>query len=172
MTIDTTTIRRLRDALIANGRMALLPADEPNQGERADGKIQASVKRVAPFVETMYLMMIVDGELDQFEQDVIRGALRVLTHGVLREPELEQIIKRCEALAREQGVEARLEAVGSRLCADRMDREMAFSLAAAVAMADQTLAQEESSLVDSIAQWYGISSQRRAQILQQFEGSA
>jgi hypothetical protein len=91
---------------------------------------------------------------------------------VLREPELEQIIKRCEALAREQGVEARLEAVGSRLCADRMDREMAFSLAAVVALADQTLAREELRLIDSIAQWYGISSHRCAQILQQFEGNA
>lgn len=171
MNIDTTIIRRLRDALIAKGQVDQLPAAQSTGAERVGGTVQASVNRVAPFVETMYLMMIVDGERDRVEQDVIRGALGVLTHGVLREAELEQILHSCEARAAEQGVEARLQAVGSRICADRMDRETAFSLAAAVALADGRLAREESGLVDSIAAWYGISSRRCAQILQQFEDS-
>ena len=74
-----------------------------------------------------------------------------------------------ERLVGEQGVGARLQAVGGRICADRTDRETAFTLAAAVALADNRLLDEESLLVGSIAEWYGISDRRCAQILQQFE---
>ena len=169
MEIDTRTIRRLRDALLASGQAAQVPVDGPAGAGTVDSMSQASKHRVSPFVETMYLMMAADGEMDASEHDVIRGALKVLTDGLLHESALEHILTSCETLAREQGVEARLQAVGGRICADRTDRETAFTLAAAVALADNRLLDEESLLVGSIAEWYGISDRRCAQILQQFE---
>ena len=117
----------------------------------------------------MYLMMMVDGQMSANEQVAINGALKVLTRGLLDAPALQQILQHCERQARQSGVEARLESIGSRICADRVDRETAFSLAAAVAIADHALHDGERSLLQSIAQWYGISSKRCTQILQQFD---
>lgn len=161
MHIDTATIRRLRDALLANGRIATAAVDNVDEGRR-----KASLQRVQPFVETMYLMMVIDGEPDRAEYEVMRGALGMLTDGLLHGAALDEMLGDCEALAREQGVMARLQAVGGRICADRVDRETAFSLATAVAIADGKLLAEESSLVESIAEWYGISAKRCAQLLQ------
>ena len=169
MEIDTNTIRRLRDALLTSGQVEQSGTTGPAGAMRMDSMSQASEHRVLPFIETMYLMMASDGEADSTEYDVIRGALRVLTHGLLDEAVLEQMLQNCEIQAREQGVEVRLQSVGSRICADRNDRETAFTLAAAVALADDRLLDEESLLVGSIAEWYGISERRCKQILLQFE---
>jgi uncharacterized tellurite resistance protein B-like protein len=165
--IDTGKIRRLRDALVEGGRL------EPTvdlQGDRpADRGRLAALDRVAPFVETMYLMMMVDGEGDKPEQEAIRGAMRVLTHGLLDDEVLEELTRRCEQQVRDQGIEARLQAIGSRICADRLDRETAFSLAAAMALADNKVVTEESLLVASIAEWFGVSGKRCRELLQEFE---
>ena len=167
MNIDTGRIRRLRDALVESGR---LEATEDLQGDRpaSRGRL-AALDRVAPFVETMYLMMMVDGERDEPEQEAIRGAMRVLTQGLLDDTGLGELIQRIEQQVRDQGVEARLQAIGSRICADRQDRETAFSLAAAMALADDKVATEESLLVASIAEWFGVSGRRCREILQEFE---
>ena len=167
MDIDTGRIRRLRDALIEGGRVG---AVVDQQGDRpASRGTRASLERVAPFVETMYLMMMADDEGGALERDAIRGAMRVLTHGLLQDSELEELTQRFEALLQEQGVEARLQAIGSRICADRVDRETAFSLAAAMALADNKVVTEESLLVASIAEWFGVSGKRCRELLQELE---
>ena len=167
MDIDTGRIRRLRDALIEGGRV---DAVVDQQGDRpASRGTRASLERVAPFVETMYLMMMADDEGGALERDAIRGAMRVLTHGLLQDSELEELTQRFEALLQEQGVEARLQAIGSRICADRVDRETAFSLAAAMALADNKVVTEESLLVASIAEWFGVSGKRCRELLQELE---
>ena len=163
--IDTQTIRRLRDALVAGGRVS--ESADGTATKNIDARSQASINRVSPFAETMYLMMMADGDASESERDAIRGALQVLTHGLLDRSVLDDILKRCEVEAREQGVEARLQAIGARLCGDRLDRETAFTLAAAVAMADDQVVEQESLLVESIAEWYGISARRCTDILQQ-----
>jgi uncharacterized tellurite resistance protein B-like protein len=171
MNIDTVTIRRLRDALLASGREKDPGHVETGFPQDDAGRKQAALLRVAPFVETMYLMMAADEELCEAEEQAVRGALKVLTHGMLDDASLELLLADCEAMVQEQGVQARLQAVGARVCADRTDRETAFSLAAAIAMADNKLVNAESLLVDSIAEWYGISGRRCAEILQQFDNS-
>lgn len=170
MNIDTRTVRRLRDALIENGRLA------GGQQAAVDGRAggpgkEASIKRVTPFVETMYLMMTADGLHDDDENAAIRGAMRTLTHGLLDEADLEQLLQACAELVSTQGIEARLQAIGNRICADRADRETGFTLAAAVALADENVAAEESTLLASIAEWFGLSSRRSQEILQQFDAS-
>jgi tellurite resistance protein len=168
--IDTETIRRLRDALIAGGRL-----DEPNEIPASDtsrGRRKASVGRVAPFVETMYLMMIADGHSLESEREAILGALSMLTHGFLDQSDLAGILSDSEAEAQRQGVEARLQAIGAQISASRQDREIAFTLAAAVAIADDEIAGQEHSLIESIAEWYGLSTRRCNEILQQLESRA
>jgi tellurite resistance protein len=65
-----------------------------------------------------------------------------------------------------------LQAIGNHICADRSDRETGFTLAAAVALADDKVVAEESSLLASIAEWFGLSSRRSREILQQFDQTA
>lgn len=165
--LDTATMRRLRDALIAGGKLQATAdvTDTPALDERA----LASIRRVEPFAETMFLMMMADGEAAETEKDAIRGALLLLTHGYIQPAVLDDILHNCEAIVASQGVERRLQMIGARLSADKQDRETAFTLAAAVAVADATVASTESNLIDSIAEWYGICNRRRAEILQQLE---
>ena len=165
MNIDTGKIRRLRDALVKGGRLA---AAQDEVSGRIDDRHLAAVQRVSPMVEVMYLMMAIDGDVGEEERASIQGALKLLTDGMVSNEHLDGMLADFDALARQEGVEARLQAIGNRICRDRLDRETAFSLAAAVAMADGQVAEEESLLVTSIAEWFGISSRRCDELLSSF----
>ena len=163
--IETTTIQRLRDALLEGGRAA--PVD-PAAGEAVmSSRERAALARFAPFAEIMCLMMMIDQQEDVAEIDAIRGAMRLLTNDLLGDAALEDIFRRCRADASEFGVESCLQKIGARVSANRQDRETAFSLAAAVALADETLLASESKLMTSIAQWCGVSDQRASVLLDQ-----
>lgn len=166
MNIDTATIQRLRDALLESGRPQ---PDEPttDQAEAGSTREQAALRRFTPFAETMYLMMMVDGDQNTSELDSIRGAMRILTNDFLGDDALDDIFRRCGLNVARFGVNQCLRDIGARLSADRLDRETAFTLAAAVALADRQLLKQESSLMRSIAEWYGISGKRSLQLLQQ-----
>jgi hypothetical protein len=166
LNIDTATIQRLRDALLENGSPR---PDEPatEQAEADSTLARAALRRFAPFAETMYLMMMVDGDQNTSELDSIRGAMRILTNECLGDDALDDIFRRCGLNVAEFGVNHCLRDIGARLSADRLDRETAFTLAAAVALADRQLLKQESSLMHSIAEWYGISGKRALQLLQQ-----
>lgn len=166
MNIDTETVKRLRDALLARAREGAAALQPVAENPAARGR-QAALARVAPFIETMYLMMIVDGAVDLHEQAILRGASLALTDGLVDDTLLDSLLQRCREAVEEQGVEQRLQAIGGRICASRADRELAFSLAAAVAMADDSLAEEESLLVGDIAEWFGLSSRRCRELLEQ-----
>jgi len=129
LVLDTTTIRRLRDALIENGR---LTNPESTTTDATEDRRQASINRAAPYVETMFLMMIADGHRADAEQDAIVGALAMLTHGFLNQSDLEQIMAASESEVERHGVESRLQTIDARIGASRQDREIAFTLAAAL----------------------------------------
>jgi len=162
MNIDTGKIRRLRDALVKGGRLVAVQGDAARP---QDDRHLAAMQRVAPLAEVMYLMMAVDGEIGEDERAAIQGALELLTDGMVSNEHLDQMLADFAALASQEGAEARLQAIGNTICRDRLDRETAFSLAAAVAMADGRVAEEESLLVASIAEWFGISSRRCNELL-------
>ena len=165
MNIDTSIIRRLRDGLVQRGTIsndAELDTGLPAQYQ------QAVLERFAPFAETMYLMMLIDGHAANAELDAIRGAMQIMTDNTLDHAALNDVFELCAKGVEEYGVEGRLQFVGTRLSADRVDRETAFSLAAAVAIADKKVEAVEVSLMDSIAEWYGISSKRCKEMLQEF----
>ena len=161
--IDTQTIRRLRDALIESGR---LQGAKSTADEHPPERMQAAIKRVSPFVATMYLVMVADGHADASEKDAILGALNMLTHEFLDEDALASILSDAEKEVELRGVEGHLQIIGSQLGANRQDREIAFTLAAAVAMADSNLHAQENELIGRIAEWYGISNKRMEAILQ------
>ncbi|MEZ5489736.1 MAG: TerB family tellurite resistance protein [Gammaproteobacteria bacterium] len=165
LNFDTETIRRLRDALLAGSRAE--STSSPGDAESASDRLQASMERAAPFVETMYLVMIADGQVERAEKQAIMGAISLLTHGLLQQSALDSILAASAGEVERHGVEARLQMIGAKISADRQDREIAFTLAAAVAMADEQLALQEGSLLESIAEWYGISHKRCNEILQQ-----
>jgi tellurite resistance protein len=64
-----------------------------------------------------------------------------------------------------EGRERRLEEIAEQLSEVPAEAETAFTLAAAVALADETVADEENALINQLAQWFGISSQRAESLL-------
>ena len=62
-----------------------------------------------------------------------------------------------------------MRALGTLLSAAPAAAEGAFALAAAVALADDKVADEERTLVEQIRQWFGISSERASVILNQLD---
>lgn len=158
--IDTDVIRRLRDALLAEGL-----SDAAQAADAIASRRDAALARVAPFAETMYLVMIADGHSTDEELTSVRGAIRILTQGLLNDADLEALLQRCDAAVSERGAAHLLQVLGGRLCANRSDRETAFTLAAAVAMADDDIAAEESEMIDNVAEWFGVSSRRAGELL-------
>ncbi len=161
MNIDTATIRRLRDALVASGSFDTASEASP----ASDARQQAALERVAPFVEVMCLMMTIDGDIGGDERAAIIGASKMLTSGMVADDDLEKLLDRFADPLESHKVEARLQTIGNAICRDRLDRETAFTLAAAIAVADGRVAEEESLLVDSIAEWFGLSNRRCEEIL-------
>jgi uncharacterized tellurite resistance protein B-like protein len=158
--INSTTIRRLRDALLVEGGLTSDPVADISCPHR-----DAARARVAPFAETMYLVMLADGDCAPEEMASVRGAIRMLTQGLLADSDLDDMLQRCDAAAQERGAGAMLQTLGSRLCAQRSDRETAFTLAAAIALADNTVTDEETAFMDEVAEWFGVSSRRAAELL-------
>jgi tellurite resistance protein len=154
MNFDTATVRRLRDALL-DRQIA-----EPGSAKTHAAAREATVGRVAPFLETMYLVMMADGVAEPAERAAINGAIAILTQGVLDEASVVGLLEQCEKRAAIQGVEPMLQAIGARLSADRADAETAFSLSAAVALADQTVDQHEHALIEKLVEWFGLSEKR------------
>jgi hypothetical protein len=167
MEIDTKAVRGLRDSLIAQGRFSPDARSESASRRLPAEEREAIVNRVAPFVETMYLMIMADHEDVESEWDAVRGAIRVFTEGLLDETQIDEMLHRIAQARREDGPEARLQYLGARISAERADREAAFALAAVAALADDTVVIEENRLLEEMADWYGISNARRNSILEE-----
>lgn len=173
MKIETATIRRLRDALLQSGRRSSEIVSSAYEtlaraGILSDEEREA-VARVDPMAETMFLMMSADGKITESERDAMRGAVRGLSNGILQDGTIQVMIESYAHAARVHGREARLRAVAEILADHPSDAEGAFALAAAVALADDEVADEERALVDQIAAWFGIAPDRAAGILDQLQ---
>ena len=113
----------------------------------------------------MYLMMAADGQTSPEEKDAIRGAIRGLTANLLRSGTIEVMLKAYAARLEEQGRDARLHQIAEDLSEIPVEAESAFSLAAAIALADDSVADEENSFINQLAEWFGISKERANAIL-------
>jgi tellurite resistance protein len=176
MKIETVTITRLRDALLASGRRpttVLSPAYETLTREGLlSNEETIALSRVEPLAETMFLMMSADGKIEESERDVVRGAIRGLSDNILRSGTINVMIETYQKRLDEQGRDTRLHEIAEEIAGEPSELEGAFALAAAVALADEEVADEENALINQLAEWFGISEERAGEILDQLEADA
>ncbi len=129
----------------------------------------AALTKIDPLAETMFLMMAADGNLEQDELHAIRGALRGLSDGLIRTGTMNVMMDNYQKALAKEGREARLQEIAETLAEDQGEAETAFTLAAAVALADGDVADAENELINQLAEWFGIDGDRAEKILDQLE---
>jgi uncharacterized tellurite resistance protein B-like protein len=162
--LSNSTLARLRDQLLESGRR---PSAVATSAEAAAG--QRLHADYAPLCEAMYLMMAADGEVSADEREVLRGALRNLSSSALRSADIESLLELAVRNVEAEGREARLDAVASELAEDKGRAEVAFVLAAAIAFADNAIADSENETLSSLAEALGIDEERAEALLDQVE---
>ena len=167
--VNTKTITRLRDHLLVEGsRKSVFMAGAEALEHPLEGDDDA--KDVLDAVaEAMYLMISADGNIAESEREVLRGALRELTVGAMRSALIEKLLADFEAAKQRDGQEARIAAVASVLAERPEAAEAAFVLSAAVAFADNEIADEENDVLNAFAEKLGISAERAEELLDGLE---
>ena len=167
--LSSSTIARLRDQLRARGQrpsMAIAPGG--NMSPEA-AELLGVTAEYGPICEGMYLMMSADGKVSHDERDVLKGALRNLSNDTVRSVHIEAMLDQAAKHVAEQGRDARLREVISRLQEDPARAEVAFVLAAAVAFADNAIADEENETLNAFAEGLGIDESRANELLDSVE---
>ncbi len=166
--LTNSTVARLRDQLQARGQRPSLVAPEANLTADAVEMLNI-VAEYGPLCEAMYLMMSADGAVGTEEREVLKGALRNLSgdaiRGVQIDSMLEDAVKRVEA----EGRDARMKEVVASMHEDKARGEVAFVLAAAVAFADNAIADEENDTLNALAEGLGIDEARANELLDDVE---
>jgi tellurite resistance protein len=173
MKIQTVTITRLRDALLQSGRRPSMLVSSAYETLTREGLLSleeiAALNRVDPLAETMFLMMAADGTLAETERDAVRGAIRGLTDNVLRSGTIKVMLEKYQERLEQEGREERLRQIAEEIADEPHEAEGAFALAAAVALADDTVTSEENELINQLAEWFGLGEERASQILDQLQ---
>jgi tellurite resistance protein len=165
--LSTSTIVRLRDQLRTRGQRPSLALPPGVTGDAAEALML--VAEYGPLCEAMYLMMSADGEVSGEEREVLKGALRNLSDDTLRGAQIESMLDDASKKVATQGREARLKEVVEHIAADPARAEVAFVLAAAIAFADDTIADEENETLNSLAEGLGIDEARANELLDAVE---
>jgi tellurite resistance protein len=173
MRIHSATIARLRDALLQSGRrpsIVMSPAYETlARGGLLSPEETAAVERIDPLAETMFLMMTADGSISDVEKDALRGAIRGLADNLIRTGTINVMLETFEAKLQANGREVRLQEIADALSDNPHEAEGAFALAAAMALADDSVHDSENEFINQLAEWFGISSKRANDILDELE---
>jgi tellurite resistance protein len=173
MKLKTKTILRLRDALLLSGRRPSLVASSAYETLTREGLLSpeevGALNRVDPLAETMFLMMAADNKVTDAERDAVRGAIRGLTDSALRTGTINVMLENYQRRLVEDGREERLRQIAETIAEEPTEAESAFALAAAVALADDEVADEENALINQLSEWFGIAPDRSAEILDQLE---
>ena len=173
MKIQTATIERMRDALLQSGRRPSMVASSAYETLTRAGLLSpeevGAINRVEPLAETMFLMMAADGKLAEAEQDAVRGAIRGLTNNLLRTGTINVMVESYQKRLLESSRDVRLHEIAEELAQNPQEAESAFALAAAVALADDEVSDEENAFINQLADWFGIADERAGQILDQLE---
>lgn len=122
-----------------------------------------------PLCEAMFLMMSADGAVDAEERDVLRGALRNLSGDALRTAQIDAMLDAASKRASEEGRARRMQDVIDELHEDRARAEVAFVLAAAIAFADNAIADQENDVLNALADGLGIDEARANELLDSVE---
>jgi tellurite resistance protein len=134
-----------------------------------DAELLQIASEYGPLCEAMYLMMSADGTVTSEERDVLRGALRNLSDDQIRSAHIESMLDTAGKNVAGEGRAARLDAVIADLREDPARAEVAFVLAAAVAFADNAIADEENETLNAMAEGLGIAESRANELLDQVE---
>jgi tellurite resistance protein len=169
--LETKTLVRLRDHLLqSGGRKSLFVAgaEAHEHAHPLDGDEEAKAFFDA-VAETMYLMVATDGKVEEAERVVIKGAIRELTANQMRTPAIDALVAEMDARVTSEGQAKRLASVCELLSERPEAAEAAFVLAAAVAFADNEIADEENELLNDLAEKLDISGERAEQLLDELE---
>ena len=126
-------------------------------------------REFGPLCEAMYLMMSADGTVGTEEREVLKGALRNLAGHDMRGAHIDTLLEDATKRVEQQGREARLSAVCGVLHEDKARAEVAFVLAAAIAFADNAIADEENETLNDLAEGLGIDEARANELLDDVE---
>ena len=166
--LSNSTLARLRDQLRVRGQRPSIATAEPGLGPDALALLSADAE-YGPLCEAMYLMMAADGDVGVEERDVLKGALRNLSDDGLRSATIDALLANAEERIGREGKEARLQDVGHSLSGDSARAEVTFVLAAAIAFADNAIADQENETLNELAELLGIDENRANQLLDDVE---
>ena len=161
--LSNSTLQRLRDQLRERGQRPSVVLPGGVSSEVALGLSVAA--EYGALAEAMYLMMSADGQVSNDEREVLRGALRALSSDTIRTTHLESLLDAAAKQVAEHGREARLAAVVAELHDDPARAEVAFVLAAAIAFADNAIADAENDTLNDLAEGLGIDEARATALL-------
>jgi tellurite resistance protein len=165
--LSNSTLQRLRDQLRERGQR---PSLVHPGGASPDELEQLTVMaEYGPLTEAMYLMMSADGNVTDDEREVLRGALRALSSGSLRSAHIEAMVDEAAKQVKEHGRDERMSDVITLLRDDPARAEVAFVLAAAIAFADNAIADEENETLNSFAEGLGIDESKATALLDAVE---
>ncbi len=166
--LSNSTIARLRDQLRTRGqRPSVSRGDAKLTPEAAE---QAAVSaEYGPICEAMYLMMSADGKITGDEREVLKGAVRNLSGDTVRGVHIEAMLDQASKNVAAHGRDERLRDVIAMLHEDPARAEVAFVLAAAVAFADNAIADEENETLNAFAEGLGIDEARANELLDSVE---
>lgn len=160
MILSAPAINRLRDHLMELSTHSIPPQHGALRAESASPEERALMRRFRPFAELFYLVAAADGQVDKDEESLILGAFRALTGGAVRKERLEELCHDLSEMRASRGWEDRLEAVCAELAQDHQDAELAFTLASAVALANDRVTENEEELLLTLGDWLNIRNSR------------
>ncbi len=161
--LSNSTLQRLRDQLRERGQRPSIAVGGGVSAEVAEGL--AISAEYGALTEAMYLMMSADGHVTDDEREVLRGALRALSTETIRGVHIEALLDAAAKQVAAQGREARLADVIAQLGTDPARAEVAFVLAAAIAFADNAIADQENETLNALAEGLGIDETKATALL-------
>jgi uncharacterized tellurite resistance protein B-like protein len=165
--LSNSTLQKLRDQLKSRGQRPSIALDPSASPDVADDLM--ALAEYGPLCEAMYLMMSADGSVTDDERHVLKGALRNLSDDQLGSVQIEALMDGAARNVAEHGREARLSDVILSLHEDRARAEVTFVLAAAIAFADNAIADEENETLNALAEGLGIDEATAEKLLDSVE---
>jgi tellurite resistance protein len=169
--LSNSTLVRLRDQLQARGQRPSIVASPPTDASLDPEAVEllSMSAEYGPLCEAMYLMMTADGKIGTEEREVLKGALRNLSGDGIRTAHIESMLDAAAKRVDEEGREKRMKEVVASLHEDKARAEVAFVLAAAIAFADNAIADEENETLNALAEGLGIDEGRANELLDDVE---
>ncbi len=171
--LENQTIAKLRDRLKERGERPSLFATD--LAALAQQEVPSDVLlRFDALCEVMYLMAAADGKVTADEEDTLRGAIRELSEGNVRSVQIRSMMEGAQMRLAKEGRDARVKAIAQTLEEDVPTIDVAFILAAAVAFADDEIADAENELLNQFAEALGIDPEHAEHLLDEMglEGGA